>query len=277
MYVGSYLWIQQTCMNMALVIILYQCFDRIVLHEENVLSFSNAFYISFVLITSVFFDDNISERQKGIKTAWIPLYVLVILYLLSKDLAFPSLPHAVALISACTGLLFACIQLFAQLEISQKHVAPAEYTTNMFGFLTFSFITEPVILAAWRKGSLNLEDLPSLVDHDTCEAVWGLIQSARCGLLYRLYIPIISDCALQFLSQLVTSIAKYGTPLALGRIVWYVSNNGSPAKTNIIGFSMPIEVAVFLLFAAPAVSAVADGQLYSRGRWVHTHIYIYPI
>jgi hypothetical protein len=247
-----------------------------VIHGENIYLHLNAIYVSFALLMSVFFDGEISERGKGVKTAWVPLYALGMMYLFSKELAFSTWPHAVALISLGGSLFFASVQLFMQLEVPQRGTPPSEYTTNMFGFLTFSFITEPVILAAWRKGSLNLEDLPGLVDHDTCAAVWGLIRSARRGLLYRLYVPIASDCVLQFISQLVTSIAKYGTPLALGCIVWYVSNDGSPAKSNIVGFSMPIEVAVFLLFASPAVCAAADGQLYSRGRQVQDiHICIY--
>jgi ABC-type multidrug transport system fused ATPase/permease subunit len=220
-------------------------------------------------------DRHASNADRWLKVLWTPFYLALTLYEVSKYLAFPTFSHGLEALFSLFGTIFNWVQLFASLEVPQMNEPPDEYVCGMIPFITFGFITEPIIKRLSRSKDISIHEIPPLVDHDTCRAVWEITKNPKLSFYWKIFAPIWSDFLLQSLSQFTSSILTCVKPLVLGKLVWYVTDqcatkadpDAPPLEAfSIAGVDISIEGTVLLLLVCPIIQGIAEGQLYSRGR-----------
>ena len=183
--------------------------------------------------------------------------------------------------------------------IPQQHRPPEEFTCSLFAYITLSYMN-PVVAIGKIKPSLENDDVPTLIDTDTAEYIYNSIhnndnnnttpsadtnnnsphnsdQYTITSLLYKLY-PIIKYYFIrQALFQLVASIVGFLPPIALYRILHYVSSShfataatSAPIPTLSTSYQIfdiiNINTAVILLFIAPIIQCICFAQNYTRAR-----------
>ena len=183
----------------------------------------------------------------------------------------------------------------------------------------------PVVAIGTVKPSLENDDVPTLIDTDTAEYIYNSIhndntntmpnttdtntssphnsyQYTITSLLYKLYPIIKYDFIRQALFQLVASIVGFLPPIALYRVLHYVSSSSHfSTVSNVTATSAPssshfstaatsapsptlsssyqifdvinINTAVILLFIAPIIQCICFAQNYTRARRNAGNIY----
>lgn len=246
--------------------------------KSTLLSVEPDVVVAVLLACAVVLDTHLAAHEKYLRLSWLPLYFVAILYTISDGLANPTVSHTSAAVVCPLAGLIACVHLVVDIYVPQKNAPPAEFTCDLLTFCVFSFVTKPILLLALHNGCLTINDVPGLVDHDTCEDVYRRLSTATASsLMLRLFVPIKSDTLRQGIYQFLSSLLNFATPLALGRLVSYVSNYGSPegnesGTDSFGGISISVEIALVVLFVAPVIKAVVDGQLLATGRHIGIRI-----
>jgi hypothetical protein len=156
---------------------------------------------------------------------------------------------------------------------------------GLFNYLSFSYINDVIAVAA-SKSALELQDVPDLVDADTCGDIHATMQSeTNCHkhLKWKVYEITKSELWNTQIFQLISSSLLYVPPLALKSILAHIDSivsaptpaetisAGSPSsssKNAITSFTFSVPVAVALLFLGPLLKSICDGQIWNRSRRV---------
>jgi hypothetical protein len=175
----------------------------------------------------------------------------------------------------------------------------AEFTCTLFQSISFSYINNSIIIPGCRLASFELDFLPSLMDCDSAAFVWRRFQSiyefgrefdpsddlnsphagedgdfelfvSRQGtrslgnLIHAIYLLFRRDIWLSLFYNIVGTLIEFVTPLALQRIMFYLSNyNGSTAKeeeaaarSGLLLGGIDVYSAVALMLLCPAISGM---------------------
>lgn len=248
---------------------IYRQLFNLIMPDDTLHDMFPEIVISLALVSALLLDNSLKNGDKYIRLSWIPLYFIVVLFALVECLSNPNVINISIALLCCLAGVAACSLLLVDVEVTQESPVPDEYSCGIVRYSVFSFIV-PLMHLALKKGSLSIEDVPGLVEHDKCAYVYNATAAVKSSLVLKLLIPVKSDFILQGCAQFSSSILNFATPLALGRIVAYVSSLGngtSAADVDVFGgVPMTIDTALMILFIAPALKAVSDGQLYARGR-----------
>ena len=294
---------------------------------------------TIIYLLSILFDyrpsyipSNILYKYKALLTYTILSFNITILNLIIYNQESQTLPYTqqkyynwLPFISSILTILgvFATYIAINEAVIPQLHPPPREFTCSLFAYITLSYMN-PVVAIGKVKPSLENDDVPTLIDTDTAEYIYNSIHSNKTSttpntntssphnsdqytitsLLCKLYSIIKYDFIRQALFQLVASIVGFLPPIALYRILNYVSSSSSSSSShfatpstatsaNSLHFATPSDVAatstpsptpssspssyqifdiisintaVILLFIAPIIQCICFAQNYTRAR-----------
>lgn len=180
------------------------------------------------------------------------------------------------------------------------HTPTEEYTCKVFDYLSFAYITKTLITAGCKVASFELDFLPTLMDPDSATFVWlkfrriyshlggdaefsaddenvdtgstGLKQKSLGDLVHSIYILFWKEIWLSFVLSIISTLCQYVTPLAMQRIMFYLSNydrsggdeqstrEGESSSGLLLG-DLGIYSTVGLLFLCPLVSGMFATKL----------------
>jgi ABC-type multidrug transport system fused ATPase/permease subunit len=184
----------------------------------------------------------------------------------------------ICIASMCAFLLGVVFEVYAArvVPVRQVHPPTAEFKANLLSYVTFSYLND-LIQLAMREESLENTHVPAFSDGDCCELMFNRGQFADLGpvelisktLLKKLYSLISVDFHRQGFFQFISSSSTFLGPLALQRILLYMSSangtDGGQSKSMPL-FPFSANFAVAVLFIAPIARCFSDGQNYIRGR-----------
>lgn len=177
-------WLHQTCVFISLLLIMKEIFDSCGSYPTlRCLGKSwHLVVIAAIDVLSLFCDSlkKISSLSWKSKSVWIPTYAANALYLaayfiLKTNHANDSLNLACASLFALFGLFFSITAAMVVKPKLLHNPVTEEFTAGLLSYLTFSFINKSLIHVASSKGSLDLEDVPGLIDGDSCFRVYEVI------------------------------------------------------------------------------------------------------
>lgn len=276
-----YLWLQQTCFILSSFFLVITYYNRVPTLSNVITSFLEF----FTVLLSLIFDTIKDLKRLDRKKRWLPLYYLLginaFLRLIFLPFCVPSLITCLLYISSS---LFALKVVKANPEYRQIRKLPEEYTCGLFRYLTFSHIND-IIQTAMKKRTLDIDDIPTLADVDSCQSVWKkfrpFLRSSSVGnyssMILSLFRVIKYEWVIQSFFQWLSSSSLYLAPLALERIIMHVSetnNQFDDGQSNSGGERYGIEryislhMAVLMLFLGPSLKCIGDGQNYMRGRYL---------
>jgi hypothetical protein len=178
--------------------------------------------------------------------------------------------------------------MFAALAIYDSKLTPQtlppteEYKAGLLSFLFFSYING-IIDAAARKDSLELEDVPGLVDADTCAFMHERMTKndmKHRSLVRRLFEVTKSELWIQQLFQFISSSVLYLPPWALKSILAHVGSTAKNSQGEVLSARMHSSglvmfgpyTAVAVLLIGPMVKSICDGQNWNRSRRVANRV-----
>jgi hypothetical protein len=176
-----YVWLQQICILSSILCICREVFTSCLLNLVCYINYSSTFIIATSYIISLGCDPlgKISRNWKA-KSVWIPAYSMNALFLMllakteSNDLISPTILAAIFAISA---LVFSIIVAIEHKPITLKNPPPEEFTVGLFSFMTFSYINKEIVAVRNKKESLELDDVPGIIDRDTCKVISKVLHS----------------------------------------------------------------------------------------------------
>lgn len=133
--------------------------------------------IAAIYCISLFGDclNRISSLDWKIRTLWVPVYVMNTLYLIVHIIIYKKnlspIIVSVAIFSA-GGAIFSIIGAVERRPTVLINPPTKEYTAGLLSYLTFSYINKDLVDVGMNKESLELEDVPGLIDGDSCSCVY---------------------------------------------------------------------------------------------------------
>lgn len=285
----KFVWSKEICSVMSIV--LFFVFILLTNSSETKGVFTRISQCLGVLISqtnSIFLDHRTRLPSKtALAFAWLPVYSILSTFMIAKSIQSYcqaggySLEFAVIICTAITSILTAIFSALSITlsEVSLRRPAPLEFSVNLLEYVTFSFLN-PLVDIGREKESLEVKDIPTMIDDDCSESVFEnicahlVIIGPRSNLARKLFALIKTDVISQGVFQLVTTIASYSTPLAVQSILLYTSSltdpddSTSPSQSARKSFALHPAIAAALLFIGPLVKAICFGQNYLRGRRV---------
>lgn len=258
-------WAEQACDSMIVLLSAYQlvfAFEQ----EEGSLG-NHAFFLLFMFV--VLYDSMHPPHQsKTMKAFRSTLSSSILVYSLVNCSEEYCLASLLMVITATFGLSFHVKSSYFNSFKIVSTAPTAEYTCDLFSYISFAYLTPILIDPGCKKTSIDFEDLPGLSDIDSAERSWIIFrdhmnlqtnngtEKEKLNLILCIFHLIKREWLFQGLFHFVQSCAKFTTPLALQRILLYVSN--SPQSEAVLPVS--IHVAVLMLFVSPFVESIAENQ-----------------
>lgn len=275
------MWLQQTFSVVSLGS--YLSIQLFASHTSTMIALSTSFFSLFIITSLWSFSLRSSRRNIiiWIFGFWISFcYVCFDYYVFNNNLSIVSIVFSFL---TCTSSL---LHFVLKTKIPQTNPPPTEFTSGLISFITFSYITEPLIQIGATKESLAIDDLPGLSDADSCDLLFQRLceynseksrvahqdslsdSSFAYTLLYLLRVGIIKQGIFQFCG----SVLCFVPPLSLQIILQYISNLNNSDTTDAsndvdyFGFKVNVYVAVAALFSSLVVRCLCDGQYLVKGR-----------
>ena len=180
-------WLHQICIFISLLLITKEVFDSCGSYP-TMLCLEKTWHLVVIAVIdalSLFCDSlkKISSLSWKRKSVWIPTYAANAIYLAvhfisKKNYGSDTLNLACASLFAFVGLFFSITAAMAVKPKLLIYPATEEFTAGLLSYLTFSFINKSLIHVASNKGSLDLEDVPGLIDGDSCFQVYEVTAAA---------------------------------------------------------------------------------------------------
>lgn len=145
----------------------------------------------------------------------------------------------------------------------------AEYTCDLFSYLSFSYLNPILIDPASKKIELDFDEIPGLQPIDTSESSWKIFneymkkqtnngaEKDKLNLIVCILHLIWREWLFQGVFHFIQSSTNFLTPLALQRILLYIA--GSPQSEAVMPVS--VHVAVALLFVSPLLECISENQI----------------
>ena len=236
------------------------------------------------LLTSLVFDDRL-KGNRFTSYSWVPCYFANTLYLLTQLFSVMSADgqmHDCYIFAAIAAVFFMILATIFSIftinlnRLKQDNAPTREFTSGFLEYITFSYMNE-LIRVAGEKESLEVEDVPTIIDDDTCEKIDEKIREGlkRHGsLTYALFAVVSSEFIESGIFQLFCCLLAYCAPFSLECILTHVTSSEASSRSKEINFFLSINplFAVTLLFAGPFVQSILLGQNYTKGRRVAVRV-----
>lgn len=277
-------WIKQICIIFIILITsanTWKHHSRNSCHKVHHIVFSNV-SVAGSLILSLFCEDSArSYRSVYVNYMWLPTHGLILIYFVfqltefsaCKSDLFDEITLSVAIVLHCIGIFS---YILSELEQYRKQIREptAEFTTGLYGYLSFSFVNDLIQLAN-SQGKLEVDDMPSLSDDDCCAVIYlkvddALSSKTNSNLLRALYEPIKVDFLHQVVLQLLRSVFSYVGPLCLQCILQHISKlesasvSGSQSTAPSPLFDFSPYTAAGLLLVTPIFISFLHAQFYHK-------------
>jgi hypothetical protein len=180
-------WLHQISIFFSLLFLLKEIFSS----YESILGMNFSTYLGHLMVIAVVdiialsCDSlkKISSTSLALKTVWIPVYFINTIYYMvyfvmrnsSDDLASRNLVGA-SFFAFC-GLIFSLLAATEKKPLLLVNPPTEEFRAGLLSYLTFSYINKDLVNVALTKDSLELEDVPGLIDGDSCSSVHEVIIS----------------------------------------------------------------------------------------------------
>jgi len=239
------------------------------------------------------------------KFVWLPPYTFAFALTILQYQQEPLPLNLIKIIIRLFILLSAFYCAFYNKEIITKIMPPDECTCGLLSYLTFSYISVPLIDLGAKKRRLDINDLPDLHDDNTCALSWAKFKKIlkkyntsnsvftkpskvnNINLSYCIFSLVQYDWFQQGLFQLLSSCSFFMAPLALQCILMSISystssssfaslspfgsdgdNNTNQQSHKYALLPVSVEVALLLLILGPTLQAIGTGQNLSMGRHI---------
>ena len=231
--------------------------------------------IGLICILSFLFDGVGISSSNATRIYWLPTYFISVVYTIIPLFHNYSFYNILSLSFISLSFISSIISCSKSFDIEQVHIPPDEFICGITSYLTFSYLNTPIINLATKKKILQVEDVPFLCDKNCCELIWinfkyFLKNTKDVNLFSSLFSLIKWDWMEHGFFQLCASVSSFIAPLALERLLSYVSPNDAQMNHLAPLFEMNIIIAVSLLFLGPFLNALSAGQNYARGRYIAT-------
>lgn len=180
-------WLQQISVFFSLLFLLNEIFSS----YKSILDMSFSTYLSHLMVIAAVdvialsCDSlkKISSKSLALKTVWIPVYFINTIYFMAYFMMrnrgddLPSRNLVGALLFASCGLLFSFVAAMERKPLVLINPPTEEFRAGLLSYLTFSYINKDLVNVSVNKDSLELEDVPGLIDGDSCSSVYKVIMS----------------------------------------------------------------------------------------------------
>ena len=180
-------WLHQTSTFFSLLFLLNEIFSS----YQSILDMSCSSYLLHLMVIAtvdiiVLSCDSLKKvpsKSMILKTVWIPVYTVNALYFLAYFLmrnssnGFSSHNLAGASLFAFCALLFSLTAATKKKPLVLLNPPTDEFRADLLSYLTFSYINKDLVNVALIKDSLELEDVPGLIDGDSCISVYKVTSS----------------------------------------------------------------------------------------------------
>lgn len=173
-------WMHQICTFLSLIFVIAEISASC--GYSGILECSDDIAYLVVMATAnivVLFCDSskkISSQNWRSKSLWIPVYFvnatfLAVYLLVGWSSVTNRYRMAAAAALSVGGLFFSVAAAVDNKYIVLENPPTKEYTAELLSYITFSYINKDLINLALSKESLELEDVPNLIDGDSCSSV----------------------------------------------------------------------------------------------------------
>ena len=211
------------------------------------------------------------------KLSWLPFHAAACAYYLLRleagsPAALLQLASAASVATVASTLVRAAVPSLT-MGVTHSHPPPPELTVDMLSYFTFSYMNKDIIDLLSAKDSLAIEDVPGLGDNDSSDVIFngacldGDEIVTEASLISRIYHRVSSDLQVQFVLQVAGSLLNYVPPVCV-HVILAAITAGDSSGSGSEGVDSTVWLAAFMLFFAPFVQSVANGQNYVRGRHV---------
>lgn len=216
-------------------------------------------------------------KRKNNSMAWLLFYISSAVFHGVDYLLHERIARVIAFVLMAGAVAANIMTLVAPIYTLQLFPPSAEFTCDLFSFITFSYINDNLIKLGRAKESIDYEDIPHLSDCDRASLLsekFNLIVRREANIANpsslgkNLFKLIGTEWYLQGFFQFLGSASSFTSPLALEKILIYVRYGGGEEYKNEGFLRVNIWIAVSLLFLGPFIKCVSDGQNYLRGRHV---------
>ena len=180
-------WLHQISIFFSSLFLLNEIFSS----YESILDMSCSTYLSHLMviaavdIIALSCDSlkKISSKSLALKTVWIPVYFINTIYFVAYFVMrnsnddFSSRNLVGASFFAFCGLLFSLVAATEKKPLVLINPPTEEFRAGLLSYLTFSYINKDLVNVALTKDSLELEDVPGLIDGDSCSSVHKVFTS----------------------------------------------------------------------------------------------------
>ena len=178
-------WMQQMCIISSFILIATDLSMSSCLNPSSILCYEDSWHllvICFIDFIALFCDSSkkVSSENWKMRFLWVPTYTINTLYFITYLIqkyqynSYNSLYLYSAVIFALFGMIFSILAVIHRKPIILNNPPTKEFTAGLFSYITFSYINKDLIDVGMSKESLELEDVPNLIDGDTCLSVYNV-------------------------------------------------------------------------------------------------------
>ena len=173
-------WVHQICTFLCLIFVITEIYascgySRTLECTDDI---SYLVVMATVNVVVLFCDSSkkISSQNWRSKSLWIPVYFMNAAFLVAYMLmGWSSITNKLRMAAAAAlslgGLFFSVAAAVDNKYMVLENPPTKEYTAELLSYITFSYINKDLIDLALSKESLELEDVPNLIDGDSCSSV----------------------------------------------------------------------------------------------------------
>lgn len=278
-------WTKQLSLLSCCIIYIIYIYNNIKQDQTKLYSMIPNMIIVIISLLTIYSDGSKQLYNIHNKFRFIPIYGGVVIFATINYLINSSNLTLSCLLLSIISLILSIITSISPSKSYTIRQTSNEYTSELFNYLTFSYLNDILIKPGQPKLELSFEkDVPTLSDEDSCSFLWDKfninygnnINNKQRKLFLSIFSVIRNEWITHGFFQLVDSVTSYISPLALGVILHYVDMQGEINKhiihssyvTGGINDIFSIQLAVLLLFLGPFIKAIVSGQSLKRGRHI---------
>ena len=163
-------WIRQSCYCSMTMMLIWKLIELETLNADLI-------FISILMFSIVINSEPGTERKSLFR--WLLIDIIQLFYsclsLFSKHRLGYGF-NSIVLIFSSVGCFASIIDAMVTPDYSYKLPLTLEYTCNLFQTCSFSFLNNSLIVPGLAAGSLELDNLPLLMDIDTCNVSWNIFK-----------------------------------------------------------------------------------------------------
>ena len=264
LYVRFNIWIRQLCFTSICILYITKFIQLNGEFEDD-----NDYLIFGTFVLSLMIDGTNIISNTNLKVLWVVVYASMSLHFLNLFQNNDTIINYSSCILYFVAFISSIIEVVFQISTIQKLKPTEEFTSNIYSYLTFSFLNELLINPMQKIKNMDLSHVPFLIDEDTAEYGWEHVKKnldQKKSLFYSLFLLMKRQWIMQGFFQFLGSTSEVIAPISLEIILSYVKNNGDDDMVSAFPVHLNISTAVLLLFFGPIIKAIADSQNFNIGR-----------